>query len=212
MRINRFAVPVVFTLLVFVALKTETSILASKGNFSITEVNGRPGAVQFTWRDDIDAPMALRLEEGYLDWRERADTIIINLSSPGGSLREGGKVIDVITRMKKTHVVETRVGKGARCLSMCVPIFLQGQTRVAAANSRWMFHQPILTDMAGDIAEQPEFERNYTSERFFKRYFENSEMDPVWREQLRIDWVGRDVWYTGRQLVDQQANIIENLI
>ena len=210
--IRRFAVPLVFILLVIVALQSEKAALFGRGDFAVSQVKDRPGVVQFTWRDDIDAPMALRLEAAFEEWAGRADVIILNLSSPGGALREGGKVIDVIDRMKRTHRIDTRVGQGAQCLSMCVPIFLQGQSRTGAANSRWMFHQPILTDVSGEVAEQPDFERNYTADRFFRRYFEPSPMDPVWRERLREDWVGRDVWYTGRQLVDQGSNIINELI
>jgi len=210
--IKSLAVPIVFILLVVVALQSEKAALFGKGSFAVTELKNRPGTLQLTWRDDIEAPMALRLAEVFAEYEGRVDRFVIDLSSPGGSLREGGKVIDFIDRMKRTHTVETRVGRGARCLSMCVPIFLQGETRVGTSNSRWMFHQPILMDMSGDIADQPEFERNFTADRFFDRYFVPSEMNPDWREQLRKDWVGREVWFTGQELVDQGSNIIEQLI
>ncbi|MEL6789010.1 MAG: ATP-dependent Clp protease proteolytic subunit [Pseudomonadota bacterium] len=209
---KRFAVPIIFVLLVLVALQTEKSALFGKGDFAVRVLKDRPRAVELTWRDGIDAPMALRLEEAFRQNRDQADIFVLNLSSPGGSLREGAKVIDVMARMAQTHRVETIVKRGRICLSMCVPIFLQGQSRTAAANSRWMFHQPILMDMSGEIAEQPDFERNFTADRFFKRYFENSPMEAIWREQLREDWVGREVWFTGQDLVDQRSNVVTDLL
>ncbi|MEO1151132.1 MAG: ATP-dependent Clp protease proteolytic subunit [Pseudomonadota bacterium] len=209
---KRLLVPLVFVLLIVVALQTEKAALLGKGDFGVRVLKDRPRAVELTWRDGIEAPMALRLEEAFRANRDQADLFVLNLSSPGGSLREGAKVIEVIERIAQTHRVETIVKRGRICLSMCVPIFLQGQRRAAAANSRWMFHQPVLMDMSGEIAEQPDFERNFTADKFFTRYFENSPMEETWREQLRRDWVGQEVWFTGQDLVDQNSNVVSELI
>ena len=213
MTLNRFAVPLAFVLLIIVALYLEKEALRHKGAFTARPVPERDGAVMFTWADAVEAPMAVRLETLFDEWRGRADIIIIDLSSPGGSLREGGKVIDVIDEMKKTHTVETRVGRNRVCLSMCVPIFLQGDYRVASRNSRWMFHEPISTDaVTGEEVARPEFEKTYVSNKFFDDYFSTSEMDPVWRERLRKEWVGREIWKSGDELVAEGSNIINALI
>ena len=71
--------------------------------------------------------------EAFEKARNEVRSVIMDLSSPGGSLYEGREVIRVIDRMKRTHKVATHVGRKQICLSMCVPIFLQGQERVAAA-------------------------------------------------------------------------------
>lgn len=209
MRIQNFLVPLVFVALIFFALRSEKNFLLGKGDFAVKELS--PGVIQLTWRDTIEAPMALRLESHYAEWRGSTRRFVIDLSSSGGSLTEGGKVIDVIRKMQRNHRIDTRVGKGRRCLSMCVPIFLQGQTREAAANSRWMFHQPISVDIKGEVVDQRTFERNYVGNKFFDKYFVPSPMAPEWREALRQEWVGKDIWRTGQDLVDERSNIINDL-
>jgi len=209
----RFAVPLAFILLVIVALYVERNSLLGRGSFYVQEVAGRERTIMLTWRGGIEAPMAAELEKAFGEWEDAADTIVLNLVSEGGALREGGKVIDVIRDIKRTHRVETRVGDNRICLSMCVPIFLQGDYRVAGEGARFMFHQPISMDaVTGEVVDRPGFEQNFVSQQFFSRYFVNSPMDPAWREQLRIDWTDGDVWKTGTQLVNEGSNIIDALI
>ncbi|MEO0673798.1 MAG: hypothetical protein AAFY32_02180, partial [Pseudomonadota bacterium] len=69
---KRFAVPIIFVLLVLVALQTEKSALFGKGDFAVRVLKDRPRAVELTWRDGIDAPMALRLEEAFRQNRDQA--------------------------------------------------------------------------------------------------------------------------------------------
>ena len=49
---------------------------------------------------------------------------------------------------------------------------------------------------------------NVNAERFFERYFTRSPMDAVWREKLREDWKGRDIWKTGAELVEEGSNVV----
>ena len=66
-------------------------------------------------------------------------------------------------------------------------------------------------DFEGEEAEVPQIERDYFSNRFFERYFVNSPMDETWRENLRQEWVGKDVWFSGDQLYAENSNIITEL-
>ncbi len=153
--------------------------------------------------------MAYRLGAAFADWKDRTRRIVIELNSPGGALIEGRSVIDAISRMKATHVVETRVAAGEICASMCVPIFLAGQKRIAGPGARFMFHEPSSVDyFTEEEAEKPAFEQRRDAERFFDRYFERSEMDPAWREYLRDAWTGRDVWKTAEELVAEGSNVV----
>lgn len=204
---------VLLGVLVFVSLKTEKDALIGKGDVYVSEHPNRYRTVVFSWYDDISAPMSLRFEEAFAQWADKTDTIIIDLDSPGGSLIEGQKVIDVINAMKRSHTVETQVKANRYCLSMCVPIYLQGQRRLGSVSSRWMFHEPKLINVFTDeIEEQNSFDQKRSSYKFFNRYFVNSPMDEKWREKLREEWTGKDVWFTGAQLIDQQANIIQETI
>ncbi len=166
----------------------------------------------FSWHNSVELPMARRLLEAYEKTKDKAKRIVIDLSSPGGSLHEGAEVIEVINHMKKTHTVDTYVGNKSICLSMCVPIYLQGQSRLGARSSRWMFHEPYLADFfsGGEVAG-PEFERQYTARKFFRKYFTNSPMDLAWRKRLEQEWKGKEVWKTGQQLFEEKSNIVTRL-
>ena len=59
----------------------------------------------------------------------------------GGSVAEGERVIDVLRQIKATHQLETVVAPGDVCASMCVFIYVQGQKRLGALTSSWLFHE-----------------------------------------------------------------------
>lgn len=184
-----------------------------KGRLTVSQSETAPDTVAFSWQSSIEIPMARRIHEAFDKWKSKAKVIVLDLNSPGGSLHEGRKVIEVIDLMKKTHQVVTYVGPGRLCASMCVPIFLQGQKRVAAASSKWMFHEPVTVDFFTDEEiKVPERERRATAERFFRRYFANSEVSQIWRENLQKQWQGgKEIWRTGRQLLDEGSNIIHQV-
>lgn len=170
------------------------------------------GALVLSWRGDVRAPMAARFAEAFSDRRNEANRIVIELNSPGGSIAEGRAVIELIEHMKKTHDVDTRVLAREFCFSMCVPIFLQGERRIASRSSLFMFHEPMAYDAITEKrVQQPEFERQFTTERYYQRYFESSEMNREWGEKLRASWEGKDIWKTGEQLVEEGANIVTEL-
>jgi len=196
----------------FLIARNEELIFRDKGELTVERDRNDPETLVFTWRNEVEAPMARRFEEAYREWRGEGSRILIDLHSPGGALYEGEQVIRVIDRMRETHIVDTRVGNRRACFSMCVPIFLQGEARTAASNARFMFHEPTAYDFyTGERVNEPEFERERTSRRFFDRYFVNSPMDAVWRDKLAVEWKGRDVFYTARELVEQESNIVTEL-
>ena len=212
MKFNQIALIVMVALAGYMAWQLQQSIYENKGRLAAEIDPSARDTVVLSWNSEVDVPMEQRFKEAFDEWRGKVRRIVIDLHSPGGSLAEGRKVIELITRMKRTHRVDTRVGANHSCLSMCVPIYLQGQTRYAAANSQWMFHEPRSFDfMTGEEVKGPISEQRSMSKRFFERYFTNSEMDPAWRRKLEHEWLGRDVWRTGRQLVDEGSNIVHEL-
>lgn len=209
MTLNRFFLIALFAVVVYWGWQTNERFFRDRGRLSAYMENG---AVVLSWSSDIALPMARRLQEAYEKWGDKSDVFVIDLNSRGGFLSEGRRVIEVINRMKRTHRVYTRVRAYKICLSMCVPIFLQGQKRMASARSKWMFHEPQSTDFFTDAeSREPEFERRAMVERFFDRYFRNSPMRPQWRDNLKKIWKGKDVWRTGQQLVDERSGIITQL-
>ncbi len=210
LRLNQIALFLMCVILVFLAWQSEQRIFLTGARLAVTEE--APGTVRFAWRSPVAAPMARRFEDAFEEWRGRSERIIIDLNSPGGSLAEGRAVIGVIDEMKRSHTVETRVGPGRACLSMCVPIFLTGEVRVAAPSSRWMFHEPTAMDaVTGEEVRIPEFERRYASDKFVRDFFVNSDINTAWLDGLVAEWRGRDVWRTGRELMDEGSGIIQRL-
>jgi len=213
MKLQHLAVPIVFALLVYVALQTERNILKDRGRVRVEEHKTRDSALILKWSDTIEAPMTMRFEAALANYNGRVKTIILDFDSSGGSLREGQKMIEWIDLIKQKYRVETIIRAHRHCLSMCVPIYLQGEVRRAAASSRFMFHEPRLVNaMTDEVQEQPQFEKDWSSNRFFDRYFVNSEMDPDWRERLREQWVGKDIWFTGKELVEQHSGVVRELL
>ena len=66
--------------------------------------------------------------------------VILDLDSAGGEMDEGNKVIALIKRERERRHIDTLVWYGHLCASMCIPVYLQGEKRHAAALSVWMFH------------------------------------------------------------------------
>ena len=209
MKPNPLALLALFALLIFVAVQTEGKFKAQMGRFTVQQEGS---AVVFRWRDGVEYPMSERLKDTFRDWRSQVDHIIIDLSSPGGAVSEGRAVIEIIDEMKKTHLVETRVLSNRSCLSMCVPIYLQGEKRTASPSSRWMFHEPSSVDaVTGERRDRPGFEQRYETRKFVDQYFRDSEMNPAWIKKLESEWQGKDIWKSGRQLVDENSGIILEL-
>ena len=96
-------------------------------------------------------------------------------------------------------------------MSMCVPIFLQGDNRIAAPDARFMFHEPKRYFDDGSEAKGFSFEREALTRRFFNKYFVNSPMDAQWRGQLEKDWIGKDIFMSGAQLLEDGSNIVTRL-
>ncbi len=209
MKVNRLILPALLVVVAYMYFQHYDRVFGDKGRLAISQEGS---AVVLSWSTEVDVPMALRFEEAFDQYRDQTSTFIIDLDSPGGALREGRFVIDEIEDMKDTHEIITRVRNTSVCLSMCVPIYLSGEKRIAGPSSRWMFHEPRAYDFfSGEEVGESEAEIRAAGERFFDRYFVNSEMNPVWRDRLAQEWVGRDVWKTGQQLFVERSNIVQEL-
>ncbi len=210
--LSRLVLVAAFSLAGYMAWDFQQQLFENKGRLVISQSKIVPGAIEFSWRSAVEVPMAKRFYEAFEKSRNKTDQIVINLHSPGGSLHEGAEVISVIKYMKKSHRVFTYVGARRSCLSMCVPIFLLGDERIAAANSRWMFHEPSNVDFVTEKkVKVPEFERQRMIRKYVERYFANSSIDSGWLKVLLQKWPGKDIWFTGQQLVDEKSGVISRL-
>lgn len=210
--LNRLILLAAFALVGYMAWQHQQKLFADKGRLIISSSKIVNEAVEFSWNSAVELPMARRFSQGFEKWRDKTGKFVINLNSPGGSLHEGKRVIEVLDKMKRTHQVITYVGPGRNCLSMCVPIFLVGQQRIASRNSRWMFHEPSSVDFfTEEKIKVPESERQAIVDRFVERYFVNSPINRKWLASLLKMWKGKNIWRTGGQLVNEGSNIITKL-
>src|SRR5262249_6779829 len=79
--------------------------------------------------------------------------VVLFLDSAGGQVDEGDRVIEVLKEIKQRHQLITVVPDGKLCASMCIPIFLQGEDRLAARASLWIFHEAAQRQANGQQGE-----------------------------------------------------------
>jgi hypothetical protein len=93
-----------------------------------------------------------------------------NLDSAGGQVEEGDRVLAALNEIKLLHQLITVVPHGKLCASMCIPISLQGEDRLATRASLWIFHEAAQRQANGqqriDIAETWRLSANATEHGF----------------------------------------------
>jgi ATP-dependent protease ClpP protease subunit len=87
-------------------------------------------------------PMAENLRQIWTEIKtsKRFHRVVLRLNSPGGTDIDGLDVISVLREMRQQVRLITLVNEHDLCASMCVPIYLQGETRYAGPATSWMFH------------------------------------------------------------------------
>ncbi|MCB1380597.1 MAG: hypothetical protein KDK89_19855 [Alphaproteobacteria bacterium] len=104
------------------------------------ETSVAAGTVRFRFNGTIEYPMAENLKEMWEENRLSAQAVELELDSPGGSLTQAKAVIAVLQAIAAEVDLTTIVRQGKVCASACVPVFMQGKTRMGGTASAWMFH------------------------------------------------------------------------
>ena len=169
--------------------------------------------VHLRWRGRIEAPMESKIAEAFERHRNDSHTFILALSSPGGSLDHGAKVARLLRRMGETHRIETVIQAGRRCASMCVPVYMQGARRTAAADAKFMFHEVSYREsFSDDEVAVPESAKVSATDRMFEKYFKSAGVSETWIAKIRAEMSGgHDIWKTARELVDENAGIVQEV-
>jgi len=76
-------------------------LFSARGKLTVKEQSNR---VVLSWRGDIKAPLASKLEEAYRAHASNTRRFLIALHSPGGTLDHGRDVIRLIRRMQQTLI------------------------------------------------------------------------------------------------------------
>lgn len=182
--------------------KTGTLSVSHEGNVLILE-----------WRGRIDAPMADRITEAVDAHNDTAKKIILALFSGGGSVDHGVRVRRLLETIAATHELETTVGPGRVCASMCVPVYLAAKTRSAARSARFMFHEISYRDyLATADNNVPQASLDAAMDRFFDRYFIPAGVKRDWIERIKTQIRGgNEVWKTARELEDENAGLVQRV-
>ncbi len=215
--LNRLIWAVMLVLLAVLAFKTRDHFAAYFERVGKLDVRAVPGedTVYLRWQGKIDAPMTARIAEAFDRHKAEAHTFVLSLSSPGGSLDQGAEVVRLLRAIGKTHTLVTNVEAGAICASMCVPVYLQGQRRIAASDAEFMFHEVNFRDFFSKEADSgvPQSAIGAETDRLFDKYFEAAGVSQSWISKVRARIAGgQEVWETGRQLFDENSGIVQQVM
>jgi hypothetical protein len=178
------------------------------------DASREPRTLYLKWQGKIAAPMASRIADAFASHREGIDKVVLSMSSPGGAVDQGADVIRLLQRISQTHQLTTLVEADDICASMCVPIYLQGQRRLAASDAEFMFHEISFRDFFSKKADRsvPQESIGAETDRFFARYFVTAGVSQDWIRQVRAEIAGgREVWKNGRELVDEKSGVVQQL-
>ena len=98
--------------------------------------------VVIEYNGPIAFPMAENLREIWteVEKNDRFQRVVLRLNSPGGVQAAGEDVIKVLDDIREHAELLTLVAEHDLCASMCIPLFIQGESRHASPASVWMFH------------------------------------------------------------------------
>ena len=212
---NRVLWTGVLLLLVVLGVKTRDNLDVFFAGVGKLEVRDAPeqGKVFLRWSGKIDAPMASRIAEAFERYAGEERTFVLSLSSPGGSLDHGAEVSRQLRKFGESHRLNTVVEAGSRCASMCVPVYLQGQSRTAAADAKFMFHEVSFREyLSRDELDVPDAAKSSATDRLFLKYFKAAGVPETWISKVRAEMAGgHDIWKTARELADENAGIVQQV-
>lgn len=199
----------------FAAVALATSLLApgaparameaDRFGLKVNVSETRPGTVHMTWTGPIAAPMANQIRDAFESRKGQATRFVFRISSQGGLVPEGERVIEVLRQIKATHQLDTAVTQGDICASMCVFIYLQGQKRFGAMTSSWLFHEVSHMDIA--TKQTTKLDRA-AWDRLIDKYMRPAGVTDEWIADMQPRTVNSDYWQTGADLIRANSGII----
>lgn len=180
-----------------------------RGTLQVGQSATRPGTLVMTWQGTIIAPMANQIREAFERQRGQSTRVVLRITSQGGSVTEGERVIDVLRHIKQTHELETAVTQGDVCASMCVFIFVQGHKRLGALTSSWLFHEVSHID---PVTKQTTRLDRGAWERLIDKYLRPAGVSEEWIADLKPRTVQSDYWQTGADLINAKSGIIHEAL
>jgi ATP-dependent protease ClpP protease subunit len=196
-----------------VAVAVVTLLLLASANAAPSEEQSAAGiSLEFNREDgalyiDLSGPIVAGTADDVRAALGMHDTtlnrVVLFLDSAGGKVDDGDRVIEVLNEIKLRHELITVVPHGKLCASMCIPIFLQGEDRLAARASIWLFHEAAQRRANGVL-------RTDTAEtgRLFRKYYAPAGVSMHWLKSIAPMIKEADLWQTGGDLISAKSGII----
>jgi ATP-dependent protease ClpP protease subunit len=190
----------------------------------ILSVSEEPDRIVLGWSGPVQEPMSERVAAALDRYRADRRRIVLILNSPGGSIEHGRRVVAAIRAQGRA--IDTLVRQAGVCASMCVPIFLAGDRRMADPDALFMFHQASLGSNANGSTKPKEYTAsekaihsqavkaiaNQVTDDLFRSDMGIRGVNTAWLARMRGKISGRDVWMSGQQLVDEGSGIVDRLV
>lgn len=176
------------------------------GKLTYGRMHDHPNTLVMVWKGEIRRGMAAQIVNAFTRNKHDTDRIVFRLDSPGGSVLEGERVIQVLQQIKQTHKLATSVGAGKKCGSMCVFIYVQGQVRLAAPASLWLFHEVSRMNKARTKIVALNRERWIA---LVDKYWVPAGVDAAWIEGIKNRADKMDVWESGSDLLKDGSNLVQ---
>lgn len=157
------------------------------------------------WQGPVVNTMSDQIRQAFDKYKDQVQRVDFSLNSPGGSVKEGERVIAVLQDIKKTHSLLTAVTAGRRCGSMCVFIYAQGQKRLAAPASLWLFHEVSYMDPATKKIRKLD---RAAWEVLVDKYLVPAGVSKDWLADVKSHTSGKDYWQSGESLIADNSNMI----
>jgi ATP-dependent protease ClpP protease subunit len=182
---------------------------APRGELKVNSSNTRPSTVLLTWTGPVMPPMANQIRDAFESRKAQVNRFVLRISSYGGSVTEGERVIEVLRHIKATHELETAVVQGDVCASMCVFIYVQGQKRYGALTSSWLFHEVSHAD---PVTKQTTRLDRAAWERLVDTYLRPAGVSDAWIADIKPRTINSDYWQTGADLIRANSGIIHEAL
>ena len=165
------------------------------------DFNEEDATLYIDWSGPIVAGMADYLRSALGRYGTLSHRVVLFLNSAGGQVEEGDRVIQILNETKQTHRLITEVLDGNLCASMCIPIFLQGDDRLAARASHWIFHEAAKPGANGK-------ERTDMTLCLFRRYYVPAGVSIDWLKSIVPIIQHANLSQTGGDLISAKTGII----
>jgi ATP-dependent protease ClpP protease subunit len=189
-------------MILFFISSAQASTFYKDENFSIKKIDKKEKTIVL-----IEGLIRAPLSEEFQKLIKEVDLkkqIELRLDSVGGSIYETQKLINTLDDLKNNNTgLTTRVDQGSMCASSCVPLFVQGQSRLAGNASSFMFHGVALYAVTNIPGEK---DTKIMIDTYLK-----AGIDEKWIQKhidMKVWSSPNETWYNGKELFEDGSNFV----